>query len=101
MSCRRASIQNGWRWISFKVFTYSVGTHAEFTHRFCKKYDLKLVFAGSSFKNSNTYDLNYNFYKEYLSDYNFQYLPVDPYKFSNSQTHLKQGCYWMLIYTFT
>ena len=64
-----------------KYLPYSVGTHAEFTHRFCKKYDLKLVFAGSSLKNSNTYDLEYNFYKEYLSDYNFQYLPVDPYKF--------------------
>ena len=79
-----------------KYLPYSVGTHAEFTHRFCKKYDLKLVFAGSSLKNSNTYDLEYNFYKEYLSDYNFQYLPVDPYKFSSYLRALKSkvviGC---------
>ena len=75
---------------------YSVGTHAEFTYRFCKKYNLKLVFAGSSQENTKEYSLEHSFYKKYLSNYNFQYLPVEPYKYSSYLRILKSkvviGC---------
>tara|TARA_B100000686_G_C16443860_1_gene788376 strand:+ start:174 stop:668 length:495 start_codon:yes stop_codon:yes gene_type:complete len=50
-----------------------VGTLAEFTHRFCKKYKLKLVFASRGYGEfSNKRKEEKRFYKKYLKNYNFQ-----------------------------
>tara|TARA_A100001011_G_scaffold380585_1_gene448083 strand:- start:153 stop:947 length:795 start_codon:yes stop_codon:yes gene_type:complete len=79
-----------------KLLPYSVGTHAEFAHRFCRKYNLKLIFAGSSLKNTEEYYKEYDFYKKYLFNYDFEYLPVEPYKYSSYLRVLKSkvtiGC---------
>ena len=51
----------------------AVGTLAEFTHRFCKKYKLKLVFASRGYGEfSNKRKEEKRFYKKYLKNYNFQ-----------------------------
>ena len=51
----------------------AVGTLAEFTHRFCKKYKLKRVFASRGYGEfSNKRKEEKRFYKKYLKNYNFQ-----------------------------
>ncbi len=50
----------------------ATGTLAEFTHRFCKKYKLKIVFASRSSKFSRQRKEEEIFYKIYLKNYNFK-----------------------------
>tara|TARA_B110000438_G_scaffold299811_1_gene350747 strand:- start:1506 stop:2708 length:1203 start_codon:yes stop_codon:yes gene_type:complete len=52
---------------------YTVGTLAEYTHRFCKKHNLKLIFSGAENKKDKDYEIAINFYKGYLKNYNFKY----------------------------
>ena len=48
------------------------GLVAEFTHRLCKKHNLKIVFSGKGFKNEKRTDEQTYFYKHYLKDYDFK-----------------------------
>jgi surface carbohydrate biosynthesis protein len=50
----------------------ATGTLAEFTHRFCKKYKLKIVFASRCSKFSRERKKEEIFYKIYLKNYNFK-----------------------------
>ena len=51
----------------------ATGTLAEFTHRFCKKYKLKLVFASRGYGESSIKRKEEKkFYKKYLKSYNFK-----------------------------
>jgi len=54
---------------------YAVGTLAEYTHRFCKKHNLKLTFPAETYKKNKDYQIAKNFYKGYLKNYNFKYIP--------------------------
>ena len=55
-----------------KIFTDKVGLLAEYTHRLCKKNNLKLIFAGEANENTLTGRGEITFYKKYLKNENFK-----------------------------
>ena len=66
-----------------KKVGYSTGTHAEYTLRFCKKYNLKLIIPGSTKKGTKGREDEINFYRHYLKTNNFSIQPNEPNKFSS------------------
>ena len=72
-------------WRHVKNLYDCTGLVAEFTHRLCKKHNLKIVFSGKGFKNEKRMDRQIYFYKHYLKNYNFEIFqsPEETKKYSS------------------
>ena len=55
-----------------EIFTGNAGMLAEYTHRLCKKNNLKLIFTGENDVNSQNGKNEIDFYKKYLKKENFK-----------------------------
>tara|TARA_Y100000590_G_C15745157_1_gene1021725 strand:+ start:1903 stop:3288 length:1386 start_codon:yes stop_codon:yes gene_type:complete len=80
-------------WSHVKNLYDCTGQVAEFTHRLCKKHNLKIIFPGKRYRSDKHNDRQFHFYKHYLKDYDFEISRADKDKNFNPMTDLSYNSY--------